>query len=194
MKGIWEKKDWDCERHSILTSAVNWGSNWSLLDVQTGRNNKWMEKDFRGQEWGMSRAGWKWWPSCLTVDSVGCDFHSLLAVCVEAITSVTRSLINGPFSSSLPCEVGPRPSPRLRWFTHRHTRIYTYMHTHMQSTNSDTTRPLRLPHAKQNHIVLLISNTSHQNKGKMMERAQWRFPTVSQSVSQRSWRGLVCET
>ncbi len=131
----------------------------------------------------MSRAGWKWWPSCLTVDSVGCDFHSLLAVCVEAITSVTRSLINGPFSSSLPCEVGPRPSPRLRWFTHRHTRIYTYMHTHMQSTNSDTTRLYACLMLNKTTLCLLISNTSHQNKGKMMERHNDDFPqSVSQSV------------
>lgn len=38
-------------------------------------------------------------PAWLTVDSVGCDFHSLLAVCVEAITSVTGCLINEPLSS-----------------------------------------------------------------------------------------------
>lgn len=51
-------------------------------------------------------------PAWLTVDSVGCDFHSLLAVCVEAITSVTGCLINEPLSSSVQFEEGPRPYPR----------------------------------------------------------------------------------
>ncbi len=51
-------------------------------------------------------------PAWLTVDSVGCDFHSLLAVCVEAITSVTGRLINEPLSLSVQFEEGPRPYPR----------------------------------------------------------------------------------
>ncbi len=139
-----------------------------------------MEKDFRGKEWGMSRAGWKWWPSCLTVDSVGCDFHSLLAVCVEAITSVTRSLINEPFSSSLPCEVGPRPSPRLQWFTHRHT--HTHIHAKYKLRHQELYACLML---NKTSLCLLISNTSHQNKGKMMERHNDDFPqSVSQSVKE----------
>lgn len=55
-------------------------------------------------------------PAWLTVDSVGCDFHSLLAVCVEAITSVTGRLINEPLSLSVQFEEGPRPYPRHHWF------------------------------------------------------------------------------
>lgn len=54
----------------------------------------------------------KVWPAWLTVDSVGCDFHSLLAVCVEAITSVTGRLINEPLSLSVQFEEGPWPYPR----------------------------------------------------------------------------------
>lgn len=55
--------------------------------------------------------GTKWGGKCslpawLTVDSVGCDFHSLLAVCVEAITSVTGRLINEPLSLSVRFEEG----------------------------------------------------------------------------------------
>lgn len=59
----------------------------------------------RGEEYGHV-------PAWLTVDSVGCDFHSLLAVCVEAITSVTGCLINEPLNSSVQFEEGPRPYPR----------------------------------------------------------------------------------
>lgn len=47
--------------------------------------------------------------SSLTVSCVGCDFHSLLAVCRKAITPVTWLLINESFNSSLPSEEGPWP-------------------------------------------------------------------------------------
>lgn len=47
--------------------------------------------------------------SSLTAQCVGCDFHSLLAVCRKAITPVTWSLINESFNSLLASEEGPWP-------------------------------------------------------------------------------------
>lgn len=66
----------------------------------------------RGKEREGERKSAAGLPAWLTVDSVGCDFHSLLAVCVEAITSVTGRLINEPLSLSVQFEEGPRPYPR----------------------------------------------------------------------------------
>lgn len=68
-------------------------------------------------------------PAWLTVDSVGCDFHSLLAVCVEAITSVTGRLINEPLSLSVQFEEGPRPYPRHHWFIRLWSKPPNITHT-----------------------------------------------------------------
>lgn len=76
-----------------------------ILKLQRGREK---EGEERKRVAGRSACLSAW----LTVDSVGCDFHSLLAVCVEAITSVTGRLINEPLSLSMLFEEGPRPYPR----------------------------------------------------------------------------------
>lgn len=47
--------------------------------------------------------------SYMTIEPVRCDFHSLLAVCRQAITPVTQWLINESFSSLLPSEKGLWP-------------------------------------------------------------------------------------
>ena len=85
------------------------------MEVRGGKGRP-RDKYNRGEKKGERGGRGKVWPACLpawlTVDSVGCDFHSLLAVCVEAITSVTGRLINEPLSLSVQFEEGPRPYPR----------------------------------------------------------------------------------
>lgn len=81
--------------------------------------------------------------------------------------------------------------------TNTHTHTQTHEHTHMQRTNQELYACLML---NKTSLCLLIYSTSHQNKGKMMERHKEAFPqSVSQSVSlsvrhRAWWRGLVCET
>lgn len=87
------------------------------------------------------------WPAWLTVDSVGCDFHSLLAVCVEAITSVTGRLINEPLSLSVQFEEGPWPYPRHHWFIRlwskppNITHILKYKSEHSHTWRQTHVRP-----------------------------------------------------
>lgn len=83
-----------------------------MLEVRGGKGR--VRDKYKGG-WGGTRTKWGGkcnLPAWLTVDSVGCDFHSLLAVCVEAITSVTGRLINEPLSLSVQFEEGPWPYPR----------------------------------------------------------------------------------
>lgn len=87
-----------------------------MLEVRGGKGRLRDKYNRGGRERGREGGEGKVRPACLpawlTVDSVGCDFHSLLAVCVEAITSVTGRLINEPLSLSVQFEEGPRPYPR----------------------------------------------------------------------------------
>lgn len=78
----------------------------------SGGKGRLKDKYNRGEREREGRKSAACLPAWLTVDSVGCDFHSLLAVCVEAITSVTGRLINEPLSLSVQFEEGPRPYPR----------------------------------------------------------------------------------